>query len=73
MKIHKWMETWDYHKDINWLITDDEKPIANGSLEIGKSYISLKGGYVQPEYRGKGYGKILLDIRIKEYKELDTV
>jgi ribosomal protein S18 acetylase RimI-like enzyme len=61
---------WDYNKEI---LKDKDKDKIIGSVLIGnkkdKGFIcDLK---VNKKYRGKGYGKILLDRAVKKYGGID--
>ena len=56
-----------------FLVSEDEKPVGfalffhNFSTWLGRAGIYLEDLFVLPEYRGKGYGKQLLDFLKKEY------
>ena len=56
-----------------FLVSEDEKPVGfalffhNVSTWLGRAGIYLEDLFVLPEYRGKGYGKQLLDFLKKEY------
>jgi len=71
MKIYNWVEQWDYHKSFKFIIMEDNIIVASGAVEELDEELTLVGGWVIPKYRGLGYGKILVDIRLKVCNDID--
>ena len=59
-----------------FLVSEDEKPVGfalffhNFSTWLGRAGIYLEDLFVLPEYRGKGYGKLMLSAALKECAKL---
>ena len=59
-------------KGIYYIIQEEGSIIGMGALrKLKKSIGEIKRMYIQPEYRGNGYGKKMLELLLKKGKELD--
>ena len=68
--IKSYNQDWDYHKNFYYLFYIKNNLIGSYCIEDDGEYYTLSALYIQEEFRGKGYSKILLEHAIEKYKKL---
>lgn len=73
-------QIWDKHNSFNYIyINENYETICSFKLEfedteyLFQSYFLLSAFYVQPEYMGNGYGKMMMDEVMELTKNVEYV
>ena len=70
-QIIKYTQYWDYHKQYHiQLIKDCNCVVASGYISEDEYDVTINGIYVNEDFRGKGYGKMITKALINLVEEL---